>query len=74
MARRVFFSFHYKADSLRAGQVRNMGTIEGDPAVTDNDWEAITRGGGDHHQEQLLAPRDATGGAAKPPQDAAKMP
>ena len=28
MARRVFFSFHYKADNWRASQVRNMGEAE----------------------------------------------
>ncbi len=45
MARRVFYSFHYKADNWRAGQVRNMGVIEGDRPVSDNDWETITKGG-----------------------------
>lgn len=43
--RRVFFSFHYKADGWRAGQVRNMGMVEGNAAVSDNDWETVTRGG-----------------------------
>ncbi len=45
MARRVFFSFHYKPDSWRAAQVRNMGVIEGNVPVSDNDWEAVKRGG-----------------------------
>lgn len=45
MARRVFFSFHYKGDNWRASQVRNMGVIEGNRPVTDNDWEQIKRGG-----------------------------
>ena len=45
MARRVFYSFHYKPDNWRAGQVRNMGVIEGNRPVSDNDWESITRGG-----------------------------
>lgn len=45
MARRVFYSFHYKADNWRASQVRNMGVIEGNAPVSDNDWETITRGG-----------------------------
>ena len=45
MARRCFFSFHYKPDSWRASQVRNMGAIEGNVPVSDNDWEAVTRGG-----------------------------
>jgi len=47
MARRVFFSFHYAADAWRAAQVRNMGVVEGNKPVSDNDWEAITRGGDD---------------------------
>jgi len=45
MARRVFFSFHYKPDNWRASQVRKMGAIEGDAPVSDNDWETITKGG-----------------------------
>jgi hypothetical protein len=45
MGERVFFSFHYKADCVRAGQIRNMGVVEGNPAANDNDWESITRGG-----------------------------
>jgi len=45
MARRVFFSFHYDPDNWRASQVRMMGAIEGNPPVSDNDWETITRGG-----------------------------
>ena len=45
MARKVFFSFHYKPDNWRASQVRQMGVIEGDSPVSDNDWEKITKGG-----------------------------
>ena len=45
MARRAFFSFYYKEDSWRASQVRNMGVIEGNRPVSDNDWEEIKRGG-----------------------------
>jgi len=45
MARRVFYSFHYKEDNWRASQVRNMGVIEGNKPVSDNNWEQITRGG-----------------------------
>lgn len=47
MARRVFYSFHYKPDNWRASQVRNMGVIEGNRPVSDNDWEKITSGGDD---------------------------
>lgn len=45
MARRVFYSFHYKADAWRAAQVRNMGVVEGNRPASDNDWEEIVRGG-----------------------------
>lgn len=45
MLRNVFFSFHYKPDNWRASQVRNMGVIEGNAPVRDNDWEVIVRGG-----------------------------
>ena len=45
MARRSFFSFHYKPDNWRAGQVRNMGVVDGNKPVTDNDWETVTKGG-----------------------------
>ncbi len=42
MAKRCFFSFHYKPDSQRASQVRQVGTIEGNKPATNNDWETIT--------------------------------
>lgn len=45
MARRVFYSFHYKPDSWRASEVRNIGVIEGNRPATDNDWEDIKSGG-----------------------------
>jgi hypothetical protein len=45
MGRKVFFSFHYKPDNWRASQVRNMGVVEGNQAVSDNDWESVTKGG-----------------------------
>lgn len=45
MARKIFYSFHYKPDNWRAAQVRNMGVIEGNRPASDNDWETITRGG-----------------------------
>ena len=45
VTRRTFFSFHYRPDNWRAAQVRNMGMVEGNAAVSDNDWESITRGG-----------------------------
>lgn len=45
MARKVFFSFHYENDNWRASQVRNIGAIEGNIPCSDNDWEAVKRGG-----------------------------
>lgn len=47
MARRVFYSFHYKPDNWRAATVRNIGVIEGNRPASDNDWEAVTKGGED---------------------------
>lgn len=45
VARKVFYSFHYVPDNWRAGQVRNIGIVEGNRPVSDNDWEAVKRGG-----------------------------
>lgn len=45
MARRCFFSFHYKPDNSRAALVRNMGMVDGNQPVSDNDWETVTKGG-----------------------------
>lgn len=45
MARKVFYSFHYKPDNWRVSQVRNIGVVEGNRPVSDNDWEAITKAG-----------------------------
>ena len=45
MKRRVFYSFHYAADSWRAATVRNIGVVEGNRPATDNKWEEVKRGG-----------------------------
>ena len=45
MARRAFYSFHYKPDNWRASQVRNMGVVAGNKPATDNDWETVKKGG-----------------------------
>ncbi len=59
MARKVFFSFHYKPGCWRASTVRNIGTVEGNRPVSDNDWEEITRGGSARgHQRRPLAAAD----------------
>lgn len=47
MARRCFYSFHYKPDSARASLVRNIGVLDGNRPVSDNDWETVTRAGED---------------------------
>jgi hypothetical protein len=48
MARkRVFYSFYYKPDVVRASQVRQIGAIEGNKSATDNEWEKITTSGKD---------------------------
>lgn len=45
MARKCFYSFHYKPDNWRAATVRSIGAIDGNKPATDNDWEAVTKGG-----------------------------
>ncbi len=45
MARKAFYSFHYQPDCSRAAQIRNMGVIDGNVPASDNDWEAIKKGG-----------------------------
>lgn len=40
--RQIFYSFHYKLDSWRASLVRNIGAVEGNRPVSDNEWEKIT--------------------------------
>lgn len=45
MARKCFYSFHYKPDNWRVSTIRNIGVIEGNQTVSDNDWETVTKGG-----------------------------
>ena len=56
MARKAFYSFHYKPDASRAGQVRNIGVVEGNTPVSDNDWEAVTKEGRRCHQAMDCRP------------------
>ena len=58
MARRVFYSFHYKPDNWRASQVRNMGVIEGNRPCSDNDWETITKGGAEKIEKWIAEQLD----------------
>lgn len=41
MARKVFQSFHYKPDSHRVSQIREMGKIEGQTLLSANGWEEV---------------------------------
>jgi MTH538 TIR-like domain (DUF1863) len=45
MARKAFYSFHFDGDHWRASQVRQIGAIEGNAELSDNDWEAVKRKG-----------------------------
>lgn len=45
MARNAFYSFHFQPDNWRAAQVRGMGVLEGNEPASDNDWEAVKKGG-----------------------------
>ncbi|RQW62251.1 TIR domain-containing protein [Vibrio viridaestus] len=45
MARKAFYSFHYKNDNWRASTVRNIGSVEGNKPASDNDWEEVKKGG-----------------------------
>lgn len=47
MKRQVFFSFHYKRDYWRVGQIKNMGVIEGQKICNHNEWEEV-KNRGDH--------------------------
>jgi Thoeris protein ThsB, TIR-like domain len=43
MPRRVFYSIHYKPDSWRVSQIKQMGAIEGQRILHANEWEQIER-------------------------------
>lgn len=42
--RRVFYSFHYK-DVMRVAQIRNIGAIEDNKPVSENEWEEVKNKG-----------------------------
>src|SRR4051812_34970614 len=44
VARKAFFSLHYKLDCWRISQVRNMGKLEADGPISDNAWEQLKKG------------------------------
>jgi len=41
----VFYSFHFDNDVMRVQQVRNIGSIDGNPPITPNEWEQLKRTG-----------------------------
>ena len=43
--RQVFYSFHYSRDNWVASQIRNIGVVEGNKPVSDNDWEEVANKG-----------------------------
>jgi hypothetical protein len=45
MVARCFYSFHYANDAWRVSQIRNIRLEDGNRPASDNDWEAIKRGG-----------------------------
>lgn len=61
MARRAFYSFHYIPDNWRAAKVRNMGVIEGNAPVSDNDWETVTKGGDEGIKRWIAGQLDGKG-------------
>lgn len=43
--RSCFYSFHYLPDNWRAATVRSIGAIDGNKPTSDNNWEAVKKGG-----------------------------
>lgn len=43
--RKIFFSFDYENDFWRASQIRNMGVVEENPIVSDDEWEELKKQG-----------------------------
>jgi hypothetical protein len=43
--RQVFYSFHYENDVFRVHQIRNIGAIEENKPVSENNWEEVKRKG-----------------------------
>lgn len=65
MARKVFFSFHYQRDSVRAGQVRNSNvvtsrSIETSDFIDAAKWESIKRSGDDAIKRWIQSQLDGT--------------
>ncbi|MGK3138359.1 TIR domain-containing protein [Pantoea trifolii] len=41
----VFYSFHFDNDVMRVQQIRNIGSIDGNPPTSPNEWETLKRTG-----------------------------
>ncbi|MDF2651223.1 MAG: molecular chaperone Tir [Paenibacillus sp.] len=41
----VFYSFHFDKDVMRVQQIRNIGSIDGNPPTSPNEWETLKRTG-----------------------------
>ncbi len=41
--RQVFYSFHYGNDVRRVAQIRNIGAIEDNKPVSENEWEEVKK-------------------------------
>lgn len=47
MAKSCFLSFHYKPDSWRVSQIKQIGSIDEQPLLAANEWEEIKKKGDD---------------------------
>lgn len=45
--RQIFYSFHFANDAMRVQQIRNIGALEDNKPVSENQWEDIKRKGDD---------------------------
>lgn len=55
MARAVFYSFHYKLDSWRVQEVRNIRKLEAQPFLSASKWEEIKRSGDESVQRWIAS-------------------
>lgn len=51
--RQVFYSFHYVPDNWRVSQIRNIGQIEDNKPVSDNNWEEVKKKGDNEIQKWI---------------------
>lgn len=41
--RQIFYSFHYSNDVMRVAQLRNIGALEDNKPVSENEWEEVKK-------------------------------